>query len=201
MYSFFDAYLYKIKHPSVKIITRINECDERKGTHYMNKLLIDASSYSDYIVFIASWLKPLLEKQGLNKDIPSSVILNGSDEQIFNTQNKQLWNKKDKFNGFGIEFNIDNFEEKLRELYDSYDNLIINLKNYNNTFEKMSRQYYNLFQELHRQSASYQSNEINLRRLHYYYIKIYSLLYTRPFRFKKNWQKIIHKTKNIIKLD
>ena len=82
-YSFFDAYIYKLKHPETIIIQRINECDERKNTNYINKELILASRYSDYIVFIASWLKPLLEKKGLSSQKPSQVILNGADNKIF----------------------------------------------------------------------------------------------------------------------
>lgn len=95
-YSFLDAYAYKLEHPKTIIIQRINECDERKGTKYVNKLLIEASKYSDAIIFIASWLKPLLEKAGLNKEKKSTIILHGSDNRIFNTDNKEFWDKKRK---------------------------------------------------------------------------------------------------------
>lgn len=95
-YTYIDAYRYKLSHPNVQIIERINECDERRGTKFMNRSLIDASHYSDHIVFIASWLKPLLESQGLSKDTPSSVILNGADHKIFNTQGKKSWDPAQK---------------------------------------------------------------------------------------------------------
>lgn len=95
-YSFFSAYLYKLKHPNTIIINQVNECDERKNTHYMNKLLVMASNYSDYTVFIASWLKPLLDRCGFPKDCPHKVILNGSDETVFNTVDKKLWDGKEK---------------------------------------------------------------------------------------------------------
>lgn len=95
-YTYIDAYRYKLAHPQTKIIERVNECDERKNTHFMNWFLIDASQYVDHIVFIASWLKPLLESQGLSKEIPSSVILNGADHSIFNSQNKVPWNPSKK---------------------------------------------------------------------------------------------------------
>lgn len=95
-YSFLDAADYKRSHPKAKIILRINECDERKGTHHMNPLIIQASHYSDHIIYIASWLKPLFEAQGLNPAIPSSVILNGADNTIFHSRNKLPWNGSDK---------------------------------------------------------------------------------------------------------
>lgn len=69
-YSFISAYLYKIKHPRTIIFERINECDERKNTHFMNNFLVEASRYSDYIIYIASWLKPLILRAGLSEDIP-----------------------------------------------------------------------------------------------------------------------------------
>ncbi len=90
-YSFFDAYLYKLKHPKTVIIARINECDERKGTHYMNKLLIKETNYSDFVVFIGSWLKSLIKISR-----PSSVVLNGADARIFNTEGKSWWDGKEK---------------------------------------------------------------------------------------------------------
>lgn len=95
-FSFFDAYLYKMRYPKTIIIQRVNECDERKGTGYMNKLLIKVSNYSDFIIFISSWLKPLLEKSGLSRNMPSGVIFNGVDTRIFNRENKKNWNKKER---------------------------------------------------------------------------------------------------------
>lgn len=86
-YSFFSAYLYKLKYPDTVIIHQINECDDRKNNNHMNKLLIKATKFSDYVVFIASWLKPLLEKQGFLKKQPTSIILNGTEETIFNINN------------------------------------------------------------------------------------------------------------------
>jgi hypothetical protein len=95
-YSFLDAYSYKLKHPKTVIIHRINECDERKGTNYMNKLLIKTAKYSDVLIFIASWLKPLLEKQGLDTSKPNKIILHGGDNKIYNIDGKNFWNGKNK---------------------------------------------------------------------------------------------------------
>jgi hypothetical protein len=95
-FSFLDAYISKLKHPKTIIIHRINECDERKNTKYMNKLIVKTAKYSDIIIFIASWLKPLLEKQGLKTSKPNKIILHGADENIFNTKNKKFWDGKNK---------------------------------------------------------------------------------------------------------
>lgn len=95
-YSFWDAYIYKLTHPDAIIIERINDCDERKKTNYLNKLFIQASKYSDFVVYIASWLKPLMERAGIEKNKPNSVILNGADEKIFNTAGKINWDGQEK---------------------------------------------------------------------------------------------------------
>lgn len=92
-FSYIEAYRYKKTHPKTHIILRVNECDERKGTKYMNSLLRDASRYADHIVYIATWLKPLLS---LSKKPSSSVILNGADPIAFNSNNKDWWDGKRK---------------------------------------------------------------------------------------------------------
>ncbi|MFH0969760.1 MAG: hypothetical protein V1804_04585 [Patescibacteria group bacterium] len=95
-YSFWNAFIYKLKHPQTIIIERINECDERKKTNYMNKLFVQVNKYSDYVVYIASWLKPLMERAGMEKNKPASIILNGADERIFNMSGKEKWNGVEK---------------------------------------------------------------------------------------------------------
>ena len=131
-YSYVDAWAYKLKHPNTIIVLRVNECDERKNTDYMNDLLIKIASKCDYIVYIASWLKPLLEAQGLNKTIPSSVILNGADSRIFNQENKEFWNGKDKLrivtHHWGGNF------MKGHDIYQKLDDLLSE-KNYHGKFE------------------------------------------------------------------
>ena len=74
------------------VVHRINECDERKNTFHMNKLLKYANYCCDHTIFISSWLKTL---DIYHKNIPSSVIYNGGDEEYFSNKNSALWNKKD----------------------------------------------------------------------------------------------------------
>lgn len=83
-YSLFDANIYQLKHPNCKIIARINECDERKGTHYINNLYALESYFSDYTVYISDWLKSLyLNRYKFLDPQKAGLIRNGADEKIF----------------------------------------------------------------------------------------------------------------------
>jgi len=86
--------LYKIfKNPNVIVIHRVNECDERKKTNFMNLLLIKANWSADYTVFVGTWLT-MLSVWKDNIRTPHSVILNGSDKAIFNNLGYRQWNGK-----------------------------------------------------------------------------------------------------------
>lgn len=77
-----------LKNPRALVVHRINECDERKGTRRMNLMLRHANYCADHTVFIATWLKDL---DVWRRDTPSSVILNGADERIFNRTHYIRW--------------------------------------------------------------------------------------------------------------
>ena len=86
----FDIILYLLfKNNKAIVIHRINECDQRKNTNYMNKFLKWANYSADYTVFIASWLRNL---DIYHKDKPSQVILNGGDREIFKNYSNNYWN-------------------------------------------------------------------------------------------------------------
>ncbi len=70
------------------VVHRINECDERKNTFHVNKLLKWANYSADFTIFISSWLKNLNLFQ---RDKPSKVILNGGDKHIFKNYNNNIW--------------------------------------------------------------------------------------------------------------
>ena len=76
-------------NPNAIVVHRINECDERKGSRHMNRLLRRANYVADHTVFIASWLKDLAVWRG---ESPCSVILNGGDTAIFNNSTHRPWN-------------------------------------------------------------------------------------------------------------
>ena len=96
-YDHLEIYKYLInKNHNAIVVQRINECDERKNTKGVNKLMIEASVFSDFTVFVSDWLKNLYIRQGLQKD-NNMVILGGSDSKIFNFDNKIFWDGESKF--------------------------------------------------------------------------------------------------------
>lgn len=74
---------YKKKNPDVKIIHRINECDQRKNTNFMDDLLREANSFADYTVFISEWLRDYFVKSWFDPQLAHSVIYNGADASVF----------------------------------------------------------------------------------------------------------------------
>lgn len=74
---------YKQEHPEVKIIHRINECDKRKNTNFMDDLLREANAVTDYTVFISEWLRDYFIDSWFDTKLPYSVIYNGADPRIF----------------------------------------------------------------------------------------------------------------------
>lgn len=84
-----------LKNWRAVVVHRINECDERKGTTGVNQKLMRANLCADHTVFVSTWLKNLLLKQGM----PSrshSVILNGSDRTIFHAGGYHRWDGKER---------------------------------------------------------------------------------------------------------
>lgn len=77
-----------LKNPRALVVHRINECDERKGTRSMNRMLRQANYCADHTVFIASWLQDL---NVWRRDTPASVILNGADGRVFNPACYTRW--------------------------------------------------------------------------------------------------------------
>ena len=73
----------------VLIIHRINECDERKGTNYVNKYLIEANKVADETVYVSKWIQDLYMQQGINST--KNVIYAGADNEIFNSTNFVPW--------------------------------------------------------------------------------------------------------------
>ena len=89
-----DYYL-TFKNKSAITIQRINECDERKNTNYVNKKIISSNKNIDFTVFVSEWLRDLYINEGINtKDI--TVVKGGPKSTIFNSFDKEKWNKTEK---------------------------------------------------------------------------------------------------------
>ena len=131
-YTFREIYYYKkLVNPNVKVIHRINECDERKNTNFINKLLKKANIVADHTVFVSAWLRNihLANSIGLNS---SSVILSGADNTIFNNEGKVRWNKVENLkivtHHWGNDWN------KGFKIYSELDKIIDKQKNFKFTY-------------------------------------------------------------------
>ena len=92
----FEARMYKkYVNTKVKVIHRINECDERKNTNSVNKKMIKISRKCDFTIYVSSWIENLYKESGIDI-LNSSVVMSGSDKNIFNKQNKKVWDKSSK---------------------------------------------------------------------------------------------------------
>jgi hypothetical protein len=91
-----DLVLYLHRNTQTLVVHRINECDERKGTHGMNRKLRRINYLADQTVIVGSWLKHLdLFAKSTDITIDSNeirTILNGSDSRVFYPDDSKWWN-------------------------------------------------------------------------------------------------------------
>ncbi len=85
----------KYVNSNVKVVQRINECDERKGTEFINDFYLKASQSADHVVFVSGWLKNIYTDLGMEED-KTSVILSGSNKSIFNDNHADIWDDTKK---------------------------------------------------------------------------------------------------------
>jgi hypothetical protein len=78
-------------NPKAIVIHRINECDERKNSHSMNKKLRQINYLADATVYVGSWLMDLKLTNPLSFHDLDIVIRNGVDKSIFNNESFQPW--------------------------------------------------------------------------------------------------------------
>ena len=82
---------YKDANPKVKILHRVNECDQRKGTSFMDSLLEETNEIADYTVFISSWLRDYFSARWFDLNKPNSLIYNGADPAAFHPIGSSVW--------------------------------------------------------------------------------------------------------------
>ncbi len=78
-----DILKYRKNNPGVKIIHRINECDQRKSTSFIDEILHEANSAADHTVFISEWLKEYFQARWFSGSRSNSTIYNGADVSVF----------------------------------------------------------------------------------------------------------------------
>ncbi len=81
---------YKRLHPKVKVLHRVNECDQRKGTSDMDPLLADANDTADHTVFISEWLRIYHSARWFDPAKPHSMIYNGAPADTFHPIGAEL---------------------------------------------------------------------------------------------------------------
>jgi len=91
-YSINEIAHYKSLFPGTKIIHRINECDKRKGTSFIDSLLLSSNEIADETVFISKWLQKYFKESGFSKE--SHVVYNGCDSNFFFKKNNSNINDK-----------------------------------------------------------------------------------------------------------
>ena len=121
-----NNYLNYVNDKSI-VIHRVNECDERKGTDFVNDYLVGVNKSADYTIFVSTWLMQLFEREGLTQQ-NKKVILAGANQEIFNSENFLPWDQKQKLkivtHHWGANWNkgFDIYQKLDRLLNDSYWN-------------------------------------------------------------------------------
>jgi glycosyltransferase involved in cell wall biosynthesis len=74
---------YRQRHPQARVLHRVNECDQRKGTAFMDPMLAEANRLADSTVFISEWLRDYHVKRWFDASRPHRAIYNGADPSIY----------------------------------------------------------------------------------------------------------------------
>lgn len=81
--------------PRLRVLHRVNECDMRKGTDFMDRMLADANRLADFTVFISSWLCEHHAERWFNRGRPHLSIYNGADPAVFHPVGSATWRSGD----------------------------------------------------------------------------------------------------------
>lgn len=76
----------KIQKSSAKVIHRVNECDKRKGSDFMDALILESNVIADETIFISQWLADYYREKGFTKK--HHVIYNGCNTNNFAPRKK-----------------------------------------------------------------------------------------------------------------
>jgi glycosyltransferase involved in cell wall biosynthesis len=87
----------KRENPQMRVIHRVNECDRRKGTDFMDSMLAEASQVADHTVFIAEWLRDYHCDRWFDTSRSHSVIYNGADPAVFHPIGQQPYDGREPF--------------------------------------------------------------------------------------------------------
>ena len=82
-----NALAYRTSFPSTKIIQRINECDARKNTNFMDQMLNQCSQHIDFTVFVSNWMEKYHTERGWACK-KTAVVYNGVEHNVFKPNEK-----------------------------------------------------------------------------------------------------------------
>jgi glycosyltransferase involved in cell wall biosynthesis len=86
---------YKRRNPRVRVLHRVNECDQRKNSNFMDELLRGANQLADHTVFIAEWLRDYFFAKWFERTRPHTVIYNGASVRDFHPVGAAQWDGKE----------------------------------------------------------------------------------------------------------
>lgn len=110
------------KNPALKVLHRVNECDKRKGTDFMDDILRVMSEETDMTVFISEWLRDYFAERWFDPARPHAVIYNGSDPRFFHPVGNVPWNGKEPMRV--VTHHWSNNEMKGFPVYEELDRLL-----------------------------------------------------------------------------
>ena len=111
------------KNSNSIVVHRINECDERKLTNYVNKYLLNANKTADATIFVSSWIRDIFHNLGIEKK-NNYVVLAGADKEIFNSNGYIPRKINEKFRIVTHHWGAN--ENKGFFIYEKLDNLLNN---------------------------------------------------------------------------
>lgn len=88
---------FRTRYPEVRVIHRVNECDKRKGTDFMDDRLEEITSEVDYTVFISRWLKDYFAETWFDIKRPHCVIYNGANPKYFHPVGSSVYTESESF--------------------------------------------------------------------------------------------------------
>ena len=88
---------YKRRNPGVRVLHRVNECDARKKTHFMDAKLAEGNELADVTVFISGWLRDHHAAAWFDAGRPHCAIYNGADPAVFHPVGSRSWRPGEPF--------------------------------------------------------------------------------------------------------
>ena len=130
LYSIKEIEFYKRNiNNKCKVVHRINECDERKGTFGINEYYIEANKVADHTVFVSQWLKNIFIDSGFSSK-NFDVIMSGANSEIFNYHERAFWNNNEPLRivthhwGSNINKGFDIYSYLDKSIHEKYKNEI-----------------------------------------------------------------------------